>query len=132
MIVTASSRRCSASSPPGRRSRSPAIRTVRTNLFEGGALVLLVLLVFLGNVRAALIVAAVIPLSMLIGFIGMRTFGVSANLMSLGAIDFGMIVDGAVVMMENSVRHLRMDNGGEPSTPAECGFRKRSIGKCPL
>lgn len=95
------------------------IRTVRNNLFEGGALVLLVLLVFLGNIRAALIVAAVIPLSMLIGFIGMRTFGVSANLMSLGAIDFGMIVDGAVVMMENSVRHLRMDNGGEPLTPAE-------------
>ncbi|MCW5980032.1 MAG: efflux RND transporter permease subunit [Bryobacteraceae bacterium] len=82
------------------------IRTVRTNLIEGGLLVILVLLLFLGNIKAALIVAAVIPLSMLVGFIGMRLFGVSANLMSLGAIDFGMIVDGAVVMMENSVRRL--------------------------
>ncbi len=81
-------------------------------------LVLLVLLLFLGNVRAALIVAAVIPLSMLIGFIGMRIFGISANLMSLGAIDFGMIVDGAVVMMENSVRHLHM-NGDAPDDPQE-------------
>ncbi|MEN6607099.1 MAG: efflux RND transporter permease subunit, partial [Bryobacteraceae bacterium] len=82
------------------------IRTVKKNLFEAGVLVIVVLLLFLGNVKAALIVAAVIPLSMLVGFIGMRLFGVSANLMSLGAIDFGMIVDGAVVMMENSVRHL--------------------------
>jgi cobalt-zinc-cadmium resistance protein CzcA len=82
------------------------IATVRRNLFEGGALVVLVLLLFLGNLRAALIVAAVIPLSMLVGFLGMRAFGISANLMSLGAIDFGMIVDGAVVMMENSVRRL--------------------------
>ena len=82
------------------------LATVKRNLFEGGVLVIIVLLLFLGNVKAALIVAAVIPLSMLIGFIGMRTFGISANLMSLGAIDFGMIVDGAVVMMENSVRRL--------------------------
>jgi cobalt-zinc-cadmium resistance protein CzcA len=82
------------------------IATVRRNLFEGGALVIVVLLLFLGNLRAALIVAAVIPLSMLVGFLGMRVFGISANLMSLGAIDFGMIVDGAVVMMENSVRRL--------------------------
>ena len=67
---------------------------------------MLVLLVFLGNLRAALIVAAVIPLSMMFGFIGMALCGVSANLMSLGAIDFGMVVDGAVVMMENSVRQL--------------------------
>ncbi len=79
-------------------------RTVRTNLLEGSLLVVAVLLVFLRDVRAALIVAAVIPLSMLAGFIGMRIFGVSANLMSLGAIDFGLIVDGAVVMMENFVR----------------------------
>ena len=82
------------------------IRTVRNNLFEGGALVVVVLLLFLGDIRAALIVASVIPLSMLIGFIGMRMYGISANLMSLGAIDFGMLVDGAIVMMENSVRHL--------------------------
>lgn len=82
------------------------IHTVEKNLFEGGILVTIVLFVFLRNLRAALIVAAVIPLSMLVGFIGMRVFGISANLMSLGAIDFGMIIDGAVVMMENSIRHL--------------------------
>lgn len=90
-------------------------RTVATNLIEGGLLVTIVLFLFLHNVRAALIVALVIPLSMLIAFIGMRVFGVSANLMSLGAIDFGLIVDGSVVMMENFVRRLR-DNqdGGDP------------------
>jgi heavy metal efflux system protein len=82
------------------------IRTVRGNLMEAGLLVIAVLLILLGNLRAALIVAMVIPLSMLFGFIGMAAFGVTANLMSLGAIDFGMIVDGAVVMMENSVRRL--------------------------
>ncbi len=78
--------------------------TVRRNLIEGSLLVIAVLFFFLRDVRASLIVAAVIPLSMLCGFIGMRLFGVSANLMSLGAIDFGLIVDGAVVMMENFVR----------------------------
>jgi heavy metal efflux system protein len=83
------------------------IETVQHNLMEGGILVIVVLLLFLGNVRAALIVAAVIPLSLLVAFIGMNMFGVSANLMSLGAIDFGMIVDGAVVMMENSMRRLQ-------------------------
>jgi cobalt-zinc-cadmium resistance protein CzcA len=83
------------------------IHTVRTNLLEGGLLVVGVLVIFLGNVRAALIVASVIPLSLLAGFIGMRYFGVTANLMSLGAVDFGMIVDGAVVMMENAVRQLQ-------------------------
>lgn len=82
------------------------IETVRKNLFEAGLLVCAVLFVFLGDWRAALIVATVIPLSMLSGFMGMAFFGISANLMSLGAIDFGMIVDGAVVMMENSIRHL--------------------------
>jgi heavy metal efflux system protein len=85
------------------------IHTVEKNLFEGGLLVTIVLLLFLRNIRAALIVASVIPLSMLVGFIGMKAFGISANLMSLGAIDFGMIVDGAVVMMENSIRHLQHD-----------------------
>lgn len=78
--------------------------TVRKNLLEGSLLVIVVLFFFLRDVRAALIVASVIPLSMLCGFIGMRLFGVSANLMSLGAIDFGLIVDGAVVMMENFIR----------------------------
>ena len=95
------------------------IATVKRNLFEAGLLVVLVLLVFLGNIKAALIVAAVIPLSMLVGFIGMRAFGISANLMSLGAIDFGMIVDGAVVMMENSVRYLHRNPGESSFDPVE-------------
>jgi cobalt-zinc-cadmium resistance protein CzcA len=82
------------------------ISTVRTNLLEGGLLVIAVLLLFLGDVRAALIVASTIPLSMLFAFIGMRWLGVTANLMSLGAIDFGMIVDGSVVMVENFSRRL--------------------------
>jgi cobalt-zinc-cadmium resistance protein CzcA len=82
------------------------IATVRKNLLEGGVLVILTLALFLGNLRASLIVAAVIPLSMLFAFLGMHYFAISANLMSLGAIDFGMIVDGAVVMVENSMRRL--------------------------
>jgi cobalt-zinc-cadmium resistance protein CzcA len=82
------------------------IRTVSTNLIEGGLLVLAVLLLFLGNVRAALVVAATIPLSLLVAFLGMRWLGLSANLMSLGAIDFGMLVDGSVVMTEQMVREL--------------------------
>lgn len=93
------------------------IRTVRNALLEGGALVIAILFLFLGNVRAALIVAAVIPLSMLFGFIGMAVWGVSANLMSLGAIDFGMVVDGSVVMMENSVRRLQHERS-DPSFTA--------------
>lgn len=82
------------------------IATVRRNLLEAGLLVTAVLLLFLGEIRAALIVTLVIPVAMLFGFMGMAVFGVSANLMSLGAVDFGMIVDGAVVMMENAIRHL--------------------------
>jgi heavy metal efflux system protein len=82
------------------------IHTVEKNLLEGGLLVVLVLFFFLGNVRGALIVAAVIPLSLLVSFLGMQFFGISANLMSLGAIDFGLIVDGSVVMMENFIRRL--------------------------
>lgn len=89
------------------------IHTVEKNLFEGFLLVAVVLLLFLGNLRAALITAAIIPFSMLISFLGMRLFGISANLMSLGAIDFGMIVDGAVVMMENSVHRLEERHGEE-------------------
>ena len=80
-------------------------RTLFTNLLEGSLLVIIVLFLFLRDVRASLLVALVIPLALLCGFIGMRLFGVSANLMSLGAIDFGLIVDGAVVMMENFIRH---------------------------
>ncbi len=93
------------------------IHTVEKNLFEGFVLVTIVLLLFLGNLRAALITAAIIPCSMLISFLGMRLFGISANLMSLGAIDFGMIVDGAVVMMENSVHHL--ESGHESGSVLE-------------
>ncbi len=96
------------------------IRTVSRALTEGGLLVIVILFLFLGNVRAALIVAAVIPLSMLFGFMGMAVFGVSANLMSLGAIDFGMIVDGSVVMMENAVRRLRRcEDEGRPDACLE-------------
>ena len=83
------------------------IRTVAKNLVEGGLLVIVVLLLLLGNLRAGLIVASAIPLSMLVAFIGMTQRGVSGNLMSLGAIDFGLIVDGAVVMVENVVRRAR-------------------------
>jgi heavy metal efflux system protein len=89
------------------------IRTVEKNLLEGFVFVTVVLLLFLGNLRAAIITASIIPFSMLISFLGMRLFGISANLMSLGAIDFGMIVDGAVVMTENSVYRLEKEHGRE-------------------
>ena len=82
------------------------IRTVRNNLFEGAILVVVVLLGLLGNWRAAFIVALAIPLSFLFALMGMERFGISGNLMSLGAIDFGLIIDGAVVMVENILRHL--------------------------
>ncbi|MFN0124737.1 MAG: efflux RND transporter permease subunit, partial [Blastocatellia bacterium] len=88
-------------------------RTIVVNLLEGGALVILVLFLFLRNIRASLIVAAVIPLSMLMAFIGMKYFGVTANLMSLGAIDFGLIVDGAVVMIENFISRLEHNETGD-------------------
>lgn len=81
-------------------------RTVFRNLAEGGLLVVLVLLVFLRNLRASLITASVIPLSLLFAFVAMKEFGVSANLMSLGALDFGLLVDASVVMVENFVRRL--------------------------
>ena len=97
--------------------------TVRRNLLEGSVLVVVVLLVFLQDVRAALITAAVIPLSLLAGFIGMRIFGVSANLMSLGAIDFGLIVDGAVVMIENFVRRGH-EQDEEPDHPHPHSVRR--------
>jgi cobalt-zinc-cadmium resistance protein CzcA len=82
------------------------IHTVEKNLFEGGLLVVAVLVALLGNLRAALIVASAIPLSMLFALTGMQKYGISGNLMSLGAIDFGLIVDGAVVMVENMVREI--------------------------
>jgi cobalt-zinc-cadmium resistance protein CzcA len=82
------------------------IDTVKKNLFEGGILVIAVLLLLLGNIRAALIVASAIPLSMVFAGTGMVRLGISGNLLSLGAIDFGLIVDGSVVMVENIVRRL--------------------------
>lgn len=83
-----------------------AIATVKRNLTEGAILVVAVLFLFLGNIRAALITAMVIPLAMLFTFTGMFSNRISANLMSLGALDFGIIVDGAVVIVENAIRRL--------------------------
>ncbi len=82
------------------------IRTATRNLIEGGLVVMAVLFLFLFQIRAGLIVSAAIPLAMLVAIIGMRQFGISANLMSLGAIDFGLIVDAAVIIVENCVRRL--------------------------
>ena len=82
------------------------ISTVVRNLIEGALIVFVVLMLFLGNFRASLIVASVIPLAMLFGFILMRVFGVSANLMSLGAIDFGIVVDGSIVIVEGVLAHI--------------------------
>ncbi len=97
------------------------IATVARNLAEGGLLVIVVLFVMLRNLRAGLIVSTAIPLSMLVAFIAMRRFGVSGNLMSLGAIDFGLIVDGAVIVVENSVRLIaeRSHQLGRPVSPRE-------------
>ncbi|WP_180124952.1 efflux RND transporter permease subunit [Acinetobacter sp. YH12080] len=83
-----------------------AIKTVQKNLVEGAILVIIILFIFLGNIRAALITACVIPLSMLFTLTGMAQKNISANLMSLGALDFGIIVDGAVVIVENCIRRL--------------------------
>lgn len=85
------------------------IETVKSNLFEGAVLVIVVLFLFLGNIRAAIITALVIPLSMLFAASGMVANKISANLMSLGAIDFGIIVDGAVVIVENCARRLSLE-----------------------
>lgn len=88
-----------------------AIDTVKKNLIEGALLVIAILFLFLGNIRAAIITAAVIPLAMLFTFTGMVSNAVSANLMSLGALDFGIIIDGAVVIVENCVRRLAHAQG---------------------
>lgn len=88
------------------------LSTIRTNLFEAAILVMIVLFLFLRNIRAALLTAAVIPLAMLMTVTGMVRTGVSANLMSLGALDFGLIVDGAVIIVENCMRRLSMAPGG--------------------
>lgn len=83
-----------------------AIKTVETNLMEGALIVLFILVLFLGNLRAGFLVASVIPLSMLFAIILMNFFGVSGNLMSLGALDFGLIVDGAVIIVEAVMHQL--------------------------
>ena len=89
------------------------IETVRANLFEGGLLVVTVLFLFLGNIRAAFIGALAIPLSMLFAFTGMWRFGIAASLLSLGALDFGMVVDSSVVLVENCVRRLAQNPDGK-------------------
>ena len=83
-----------------------AIATVRDNLLEGALLVIAVLFAFLGNLRASLVTAAIIPLAMLFTFTGMATAGISASLMSLGALDFGLVVDGGLVIVENAIRRF--------------------------
>lgn len=85
--------------------------TLKKNLVEAAVLVLVILLIFLGDWRAALVVAATIPLALLFAFLGMEVFGISVNLMSLGAIDFGTIVDGSVVMVENCMHRLERSDG---------------------
>jgi cobalt-zinc-cadmium resistance protein CzcA len=87
------------------------IGTVRRNLFEGGLLVVAVLFIFLGNLRAGLIVAVAIPLSMMFAFSGMLRVGIAASLLSLGALDFGLVVDSSVVLVENVMRHLAHGEG---------------------
>ncbi|WP_211441672.1 CusA/CzcA family heavy metal efflux RND transporter [Collimonas humicola] len=98
-----------------------AINTVKKNLLEGAILVIAILFMFLGNMRAAIITAMVIPLSMLFTFTGMVQYKVSANLLSLGALDFGIIIDGAVVIVENCVRRLAhaQAHHGRPLTRSE-------------
>jgi len=98
-----------------------AINTVKKNLIEGAVLVIAVLFLFLGNIRAAVITAMVIPLAMLFTFTGMVSNHVSANLLSLGALDFGIIIDGAVVIVENCVRRLAhaQQHHGRPLTRSE-------------
>ncbi len=83
------------------------LNTVKHNLLTGAALVIVILFLLVGNIRAALITAIVIPVSLLITFILMRKYGISGNLVSLGALDFGIIVDGAVIVLDNCVRHLK-------------------------
>ncbi len=97
-----------------------AIHTVEHNLVEGAAFVIAILLLMLGGIRAGLIVAAVIPLAMMIAFAGMRAFHIPANLMSLGAIDFGLLVDGAVVLVENVLRRQsKAKEDGGSTDPVE-------------
>jgi len=95
------------------------LATVQKNLIEGAVLVIVVLFLLLGNIRAALLTAAVIPLAMLMTFTGMVQSGTSANLMSLGALDFGLIVDGAVIIVENCLRRLGLATAGGKTLPED-------------
>lgn len=95
---------------------STAISTVKTNLLEGGLIVIFILVLMLGNWRAGLIVASVIPLAMLFAVSMMNVLGISANLMSLGAIDFGLIVDGAVIIVEAIIHRLKVGFSGQKMT----------------
>lgn len=94
-----------------------AIATVQKNLFEGALLVIVILFALLGNIRAALITALIIPISMLMTITGMVSNKISGNLMSLGALDFGLIIDGAVIIVENSIRHLAMAQKHQQELP---------------
>lgn len=96
-----------------------AISTVEKNLMEGALIVLFVLVIFLGNIRAGLLVASVIPLAMLFAVIMMNLFGVSGNLMSLGALDFGILIDGAVIIVEATLHHLAIRKHTEKLTQTE-------------
>ena len=98
--------------------------TIARNLIEGGLIVIFVLVIFLGNWRAGLVVASVIPLSMLFAFGMMKTFGIDGNLMSLGAIDFGMIVDSAVIIVEAVVTHINTGHFSQPE------FRAAYLAQC--
>ena len=102
------------------------IETVAKNLAEGALLVIVVLFLMLGNMRAALITALVIPLTMLMTATGMVQTGISGNLMSLGALDFGLIVDGAVIIIENCLRRLaeRQHHDGPAADAATSGCRR--------
>ncbi len=125
--------------PPGTRFQydfdrtkliSATIDTVIHNLVEGGILVILILFLFLLQLRAGLIVSAIIPLSMMFAVVGMSLLHISANLMSLGAIDFGMIVDGAVIIVENSVRRLaaeKQDDKGDDKDQGDKEDKRRDV-----
>ena len=102
--------------------------TIARNLVEGGLIVVFVLVLFLGNWRAGLVVASVIPLSMLFAFGMMKTFGIDGNLMSLGAIDFGMIVDSAVIIVEAVVTHISTGRFADPAVRAACAAHAASAG----
>lgn len=106
-----------------------AISTVKTNLIEGGLIVIFILVLMLGNWRAGLIVASVIPLSMLFVVSMMNVFGISANLMSLGAIDFGLIVDGAVIIVEAIVHRLQVRFAGQKLTAAQMNSEVKTAAK---